>query len=128
MINPEVLPKGPNVFALRLRQLRQDRQLTQNEMARQMNLPRVTYTHYELGKRTPDLDIIIQLARFHQVSVDYLVGNSTFRPTLDAWLRQDRPAAETGLPNHHYNILSPESDRMIADQPPDTREKQQDKR
>jgi DNA-binding XRE family transcriptional regulator len=52
--------------------------LTQAQLAKILLLPRVTYTHYELGKRTPDLDTIIRMARHFGVTVDYLVGNSDF--------------------------------------------------
>ncbi len=50
--------------------------MTQAALAKALFLPRVTYTHYELGKRTPDLDMIIAIARYYRVSVDYLIGNS----------------------------------------------------
>ncbi len=70
-----------NLLAERLRILRREMRITQARVAREILVPRVTYTHYELGKRTPDLDTIILLARFYDVSVDYLVGNSD-SPTL----------------------------------------------
>ncbi len=74
----------------RLRLLRAEKNMTQTVMARKIMVPRVTYTHYELGKRTPDLDTIIHLARFHEVSIDYLVGSTELRPTLEQWLRENR--------------------------------------
>jgi transcriptional regulator with XRE-family HTH domain len=80
----------------RLRLLRQEMKMTQEEMARVILVPRATYTHYELGKRTPDLDTIIQLAQFHHVSVDFLLGATWLRPTLEAWISanlEQEPAA-----------------------------------
>jgi transcriptional regulator with XRE-family HTH domain len=68
-----------NQLAARLRLLRRENRLTQSDLARAILVPRVTYTHYELGKRTPDLDTIILLARHFTVSVDFLVGNSDVR-------------------------------------------------
>ena len=65
-----------NQLHSRLRLLRTKLGLTQAQLAKILLLPRVTYTHYELGKRTPDLDTIIQMARYFGVTVDYLVGNS----------------------------------------------------
>jgi transcriptional regulator with XRE-family HTH domain len=75
----EVLTSVINQLAARLRLLRRENRLTQSNLARAILVPRVTYTHYELGKRTPDLDTIIMLARYFLVSVDYLVGNSDVR-------------------------------------------------
>jgi transcriptional regulator with XRE-family HTH domain len=65
-----------NQLHSRLRLLREKSGLTQAQLAKILLLPRVTYTHYELGKRTPDLDMIIRMARHFDVTVDYLVGNS----------------------------------------------------
>ncbi len=53
-----------NQLHSRLRLLRTKLGLTQAQLAKILLLPRVTYTHYELGKRTPDLDTIIQMARY----------------------------------------------------------------
>lgn len=83
-----------NQLHTRLRLLRKEKGLTQAQLAENLRLPRVTYTHYELGKRTPDLDMIIQMARFFAVSVDYLIGNSDLR----RWEKSDRYDAETELP------------------------------
>ena len=64
-----------NQLHSRLRLLRKEKELTQAQLSEALLLPRVTYTHYELGKRTPDLDMIIQMARFFNVTVDFLIGN-----------------------------------------------------
>ena len=104
-----------NILALQLRLLRKEKKLTQGDMARVILVPRVTYTHYELGKRTPDLDTIILLARFHGVSVDFLVGNAQMRPTLENWLSsQDKP--NNSESTSAYPIVSAEAD-LVADQP-----------
>jgi len=68
-----------NKLHIRLRELRREREMTQQDLSKAILVPRVTYTHYELGKRTPDLDTIIQLARYFDVTVDYLLGNSNIR-------------------------------------------------
>lgn len=68
-----------NLLADRLRLLRSEKNITQSTLAQIILVPRVTYAHYELGKRTPDLDTIIRLARYYCVTVDYLIGNSDQR-------------------------------------------------
>lgn len=110
-----------NKLPERLRLLRQEKKLTQAEMAREILVPRVTYTHYELGKRTPDLDIIILLARFHQVSVDFLVGNTLLRPTLEHWLRISGRTAVTvphaDASDSEYDIRTMPPLGKVADHP-----------
>lgn len=68
-----------NHLAERLKLLRLEKSITQSALAQIIMVPRVTYAHYELGKRTPDLDTIIRLARYYNVTVDYLIGYSDHR-------------------------------------------------
>ncbi len=58
----------------RIRDLREDRDLTQRELAEYLNCSQVCYSHYETGKRDIPTEVLIRLARFHSVSVDYLLG------------------------------------------------------
>ncbi len=92
--------------------------MTQQEMAREILVPRVTYTHYELGKRTPDLDTIIRIARYHAVSVDFLVGNSDWRSTLDCWLKEHDILLDANG-SHLLYPISETSGERVADAPAD---------
>ena len=58
----------------RIRDLREDKDITQKEMARILNCSQQVYSNYELGQRDIPTDILIKLARFHKVSVDYILG------------------------------------------------------
>ena len=58
----------------RIRNLREDSDLTQAELGKQINVPQRTYAYYESGERMVPPQVLISLARFHQVSVDYLLG------------------------------------------------------
>lgn len=60
----------------RIRDLREDRDLTQSEMARRLNCSQQVYSNYELGQRDIPTDILIKLSRLHGVSVDYILGIS----------------------------------------------------
>lgn len=61
---------------IRIRNLREDADLTQKEMAGFLNLSTRTYAHYEKGTRNIPLDVLIKLADFHNVSIDYLLGRT----------------------------------------------------
>lgn len=58
----------------RIRNLREDSDLTQAEIGRQINVPQRTYAYYENGERMIPPQVLIALAQFHHVSVDYLLG------------------------------------------------------
>ena len=58
----------------RLRDLREDHDLTQNELVEKLNMHKTTYTNYEQGKRDLPLSLALELAQFYNVSIDYLVG------------------------------------------------------
>ena len=60
----------------RIRDLREDRDITQNEISKALNCSQRVYSNYELGQRDIPTDILIKLAIFHDVSVDYLLGIS----------------------------------------------------
>ena len=58
----------------RLRNLREDADLTQAEVGKQINVPQRTYAYYESGERMIPPQALIALARLYRVSVDYLLG------------------------------------------------------
>lgn len=60
----------------RIRDLREDRDLTQKEMARILNCSQQVYSNYELGQRDIPTDILIKISDFYCVSVDYILGIS----------------------------------------------------
>ena len=58
----------------RIRDLREDADLTQSEMGRALHLPQRTYAYCESGQRTVPPEVLIALANFYGVSVDYILG------------------------------------------------------
>lgn len=58
----------------RLRDLREDHDLTQTELVEILHMHKTTYTNYEQGKREPPLELIVKLAHFYNVSIDYIAG------------------------------------------------------
>ena len=59
---------------MRIKDLREDRDLTQREVAAYLHIKQNTYSQYETGQRQVPIDILIALARYYQTSVDYLLG------------------------------------------------------
>ncbi len=58
----------------RLRDLREDMDLTQTQLANKLKMHKTTYTNYEQGKREPPFELIIKLAKLYNVSIDYIAG------------------------------------------------------
>ena len=58
----------------RIRNLREDRDLRQREVADYLNCSQQVYSNYELGQRDIPTDVLIKLSSFYRVSVDYLLG------------------------------------------------------
>lgn len=59
----------------RLRKLRNERNMTGKEVADMLGIDRTTYVKYENGKSEPSSEMLIALAKFFDVSVDYLLEN-----------------------------------------------------
>ena len=57
----------------RLRGLREDRDLSQNDMAKRLNIAQTTYSDYELGKTNIPVAALKKLALFFDTSIDYLL-------------------------------------------------------
>lgn len=57
----------------RIRDLREDKDLTQEKIAAKLNLTQRTYSRYENADSMMPLDILIQIADLHDVSIDYLL-------------------------------------------------------
>ena len=59
---------------LKIRDLREDNDYKQSEIAQLLNCTQQTYSRYETGEITIDINSLITLAQFYQTSIDYLVG------------------------------------------------------
>lgn len=61
---------------MRLRDLREDNDLTQSQIASVLNIRQNTYSQYENGKRQMPLELLWKLADYYNTSIDYLVGRT----------------------------------------------------
>ena len=64
------------IFAERLKLLRKNKNLTQGDMSKIINSTDRGYRNYEINKSAPHLDILMILADYFNVTLDYLVGRS----------------------------------------------------
>ncbi len=60
----------------RIRDLREDHDLKQKELARILSVDQSTYSDYENGKINIPVEMLIKIAEFYSVSIDYLVGRT----------------------------------------------------
>lgn len=67
-----------------IRNLREDHDKLQIELAAYLNVKQTTYSKYELGKINVPVEVLIKLADLYEVSLDYLVGRSKVKKIADA--------------------------------------------
>lgn len=60
----------------RLRDLREDNDFTQTDIARKIGISQRVYAYYESGEHTIPIELLIDLADIYDVSLDYLVGRT----------------------------------------------------
>ena len=58
----------------RLRDMREDRDITQAQMAEMLKVHQTTYSDYEIGNLNVPIEVFIKLAEFYNTSIDYLAG------------------------------------------------------
>jgi len=59
-----------------IRNLREDVDQTQTQLANYLNVKQTTYSKYELGKINVPVEVLIKLADYYDVTLDYIVGRS----------------------------------------------------
>lgn len=62
------------ILAERLSLLRKERNLTQGAVAKELGISMKSYCRYEKDEREPTVSVLVRMANFYQVSLDYLVG------------------------------------------------------
>lgn len=67
----------------RIKELRESKGLTQQQTADTLNLALSTYRSYETGTREPSVEVLIQLSELYNVSLDWLLGLSEYRNSIE---------------------------------------------
>lgn len=57
-----------------LKELRKEKGLTQEQIAKELKVTQKTYSNYENGTRLPNIEMIIEIANFYKIPIDILVG------------------------------------------------------
>jgi len=68
----------------RIREMREDKDLLQRDLAEYLHCTQVAYSRYELGTRDIPTEVLISLAKFHHTSIDYLLGITNTREPYPA--------------------------------------------
>lgn len=68
------------MYELRLRELRKNKNITQNEIAKYLMVSREAYSQYETGRREMNYEALCLLADYYAVSIDYLLGRYETNP------------------------------------------------
>ncbi len=97
-------------FHMRLRQLRQNKRLTLDALAKQLGTTKTTLSRYENNKRLPDADFIVNAAQFFNVSTDYILNLTNHPTTVSDFLATNGNGA-TPLSNKELQAL-----RHLVDQ------------
>ncbi len=66
----------------RIRNLREDADLSQEEVSELLHVSQRAYSYYEIGKRGIPTEILIELANIYKVNMDYLVGRTDIKKQL----------------------------------------------
>ena len=74
--------RGEYVLYQRIRDLREDKDLTQKQMGLILSCSQRVYSNYERGELDIPTEILIKLADFHEVSVDYILNRTDKKKTL----------------------------------------------
>ena len=64
------------MYIKRIRDLREDSDLTQSQISDVLNISQRAYSHYELGSREIPIDLLVALAKHYNTSVDYILGET----------------------------------------------------
>ena len=86
-----------NEFGDRLRSLRNDKGITGEQLGKVLNVTKVAVSKWESGDRTPNYDILIRIANYFDVTVDYLLGTSDFRNAKDTTEKLIKKLKKSGL-------------------------------
>ena len=63
-----------------LKKIRKKRNLNQLKVAMDLNISRESISYYENGKREPSLALLVQMSKYFNVSIDYLITGEEFKP------------------------------------------------
>lgn len=89
---------------LRIKEMRESKGISMKEAARLLNLPYTTYVNYEKGLREPTSELLIQIADFFGVSIDFLLGRCADNTAMSSVVQFDETQSKGQVtPAHNLN-------------------------
>lgn len=98
------------IFIERLKMLRNSQGLTQEAFAKALNCTREAIASYETGKSTPPVEVLIQIADYLKVSLDFLVGRSQ-SPIIES---PSSSLKEMDLFSLYYKLSKEDKERLVS--------------
>ncbi|WP_446715388.1 helix-turn-helix domain-containing protein [Caloramator sp. Dgby_cultured_2] len=89
-----------------MKKLREEKSVSRNELAEELNVSTQTIANYENGNREPNFDNLIKLADYFKVTTDYLIGRSDFRTPEEYILYSNNMKNQKFNNEEIYNILT----------------------
>ncbi len=104
-----------SIFSKRLRELRLANRKVQQDVATYINVTRGAYCLYEIGEREPKYEILIKLAEYYNVSIDYLLGFETEVVSFRARFPNLAYDPKKEEPNNQFYNIEPNTTVEIGD-------------
>lgn len=96
-----------------LRELREDKRLSQKQLAKILYVTTGTISNYETNRHFPDIDHLILLCDYFGVTTDYLLGRSSFNLSPDVFEEIIAPNKTLGSFISDFKSLSPDRRQLI---------------
>lgn len=105
------------MFAKRIRDLRENNNWQQKDLASELNVLEATVSMWETGKRIPYSDMLVKIANLFDVSVDYLLGNEKVPSKKEQELKEKQALKKllqkTGFMAGDEDLTDEELERLI---------------
>ncbi len=91
------------MFGNRLKELREKKNMYQKELAAELGVTMQTISGWEINRTTPDYEMLIKIANFFQVSIDYLLGNEKKLKVIEDNLKEKEVLKKLLVKNGYMN-------------------------
>ena len=98
----------------KLKGLREDRDLKQIDVAQEINVLQASLSNYELDINQPDLSVLVKLANFYNVNIDYLLGNTDIKSSWKDYKLQNRTLSSGKLVEDFNRLTVQDREHLIA--------------
>ena len=93
-------------FGRNLERIRKERKISQTKLGEELGLTQQMVSSYEKGASSPNVEILVKVADFFQISIDELIGHQVYH--------QKRSTAETRLLQYFQNLNAKDQEKCIT--------------